>query len=102
MLNELERRGAEINYVKTADGLEVDFLARDASAGEQLVQVCADPSAPATLAREMGALTAAAKDYPRASRRLLVLDRDAVAQLRAPGVQVQPVYAWLLATHDEE
>ena len=28
VLNELERRGAEVGYVKTADGLEVDFLAR--------------------------------------------------------------------------
>ena len=40
--NELERRGAEVGYVKTRRGLEVDFLARHAAGGEELVQVCAD------------------------------------------------------------
>ena len=76
VLNELERRGAEVGYVKTGDGLEVDFLARRPGAGEELIQVCADLSSPETRARELRALTAAAKDHPRATRRLLVLDRQ--------------------------
>ena len=97
VLNELERRGAEIGYVKTADGFEVDFLARHRAGGQELVQVCADPSAPKTLARELRALTEAAKDHPRATRRLLVLDRDALARVSAPGIEVQPAYEWLLA-----
>ena len=37
VLNELERRGAEVGYVKTGDGLEVDFLARRPSAREELI-----------------------------------------------------------------
>ena len=41
VLNELERRGTEVGYVKTGDGLEVDFLARRAGATEELIQVCA-------------------------------------------------------------
>ncbi len=98
VLNELERRGAEAGYLKTGDGLEVDFLARHPASGEELIQVCADPSAPATLAREMRALTVAAKEHPRSKRRLLVLDRDALARVSAPGVEVQPVYEWLLTT----
>lgn len=44
------------------------------------------------------ALMTAAKAYPRAARRLLVLDRDALAQLSAPTVEVLPAYAWLLTT----
>ena len=102
VLNELERRGREIGYVKTAEGLEVDFLARHPAADEELVQVCADPSAPETLSRELRALSEAAKDHPRAIRRLLVLDRDAVARVRAPGVAVRPAYEWLLAAHEEQ
>ena len=71
------------------------------AAGEELVQVCADPSAPATLSRELRALTEAAKVHPRAARRLLVLDRDALARVSAPGVEVQPAYEWLLTASGE-
>jgi predicted AAA+ superfamily ATPase len=102
VLNELERRGAEVGYVKTSDGLEVDFLARRPSAGEELIQVCADLSSPETRARELRALTAAAKDHPRATRRLLVLDRDAFARANTPGIKVMPAYEWLLAAPDED
>ncbi len=95
--NELERRGAEAGYVKTDEGREVDFLARYRAGGEELIQVCADPSPRETLARELGALDAAAKEHPRAApRRLLVLDRDALARVRAESVEVQPAYEWLL------
>lgn len=97
VLNELERRGAEIGYVKTGDALEVDFLARHAGAGEDLVQVCADVSSRDTLERETRALQVAAKHHPRAIRRLLVLDRDALVRVRVPGIEVQPAYEWLLA-----
>ena len=99
VLNELERRGADVGYVKTDDGLEVDFLVRHATAGEELIQVSADPSAPETLSRELRALAAGGKAHPRAARRLLVLDRDALVRVSVPpAVRVQPVYEWLLAT----
>ena len=94
--NELERRGAEVGYVKTAEGLEVDFLARLPASGEELVQVCADPSVEETLEREVRALREAAKEHPRAARRLLVLDRDTMPRASTPGVQAQPAYEWLL------
>jgi predicted AAA+ superfamily ATPase len=102
VFNELERRGAEVGYVKTATGLEVDFLARHRAAGEELLQVCADVSAPDTLAREVRALKEAAKEHPRARRRLLVLDRDALVRPGAPGIEVRPAYEWLLAPPGEE
>jgi predicted AAA+ superfamily ATPase len=100
VLNELEARGAEVGYVKTADGLEVDFLARRPAAGEELIQVCADVSSPETRTRELRALTAAAAEHPRAIRRLLVLDRDALALADTSAVDVQPAYEWLLAGPD--
>lgn len=97
VLNELERRKAEIGYVKTGDGLEVDFLARTLAGGEELVQVCADPSAPEVLDRELRALAAATKEHPRAMRRLLLLDRGQALRVKAPDVEVRPAYEWLLA-----
>ncbi|MFA5844568.1 MAG: ATP-binding protein [Coriobacteriia bacterium] len=102
VLNELERRGMEVGYVKTGDGLEVDFLARRPAGGEELIQVCADLSSPETRARELRALTAAAEDHPRATQRLLVLDRDALARADAPGVDVLPAYEWLLAAPEDD
>lgn len=96
VFNELERRGAEVGYVKTAEGLEVDFLARHPATGEELIQVCADVSSPETLMREVRALAAAAQEHRRATRRLLVLDRDAWASVHAAGIQAQPAYEWML------
>jgi hypothetical protein len=100
VMNELDRRGAEVAYVKTSDGLEVDFLARRPGCPEELIQVCADLSSSDTRAREVGALKAAAKDHPRARRWLLALDRDALTRVEAPGVDVMPAYEWLLAPPD--
>lgn len=96
VLVELERRGLEVGYVKTAEGFEVDFLARHATKDPELIQVCADARNPETLAREVRALTEAAKTHPRAVQRLLVLDQDGVSGVNAPGVEVQPAYEWLL------
>ena len=98
----MERRGAEVRYVKTSEGLEVDFLAQHRAAGEELIQVGADLSAVETLARELRALGAAAKEHPRAVRRLLVLDRDGLARVREPGVEAQPAQEWLLTVPREQ
>jgi len=96
VLNELERRGAELGYVKTDEGLEVDFLARYPTGGEELIQVCADLGGEKTLARELRALSEAGKLHRRAQRRLLVLDRDAIPRVAVEGVAIQPAYEWLL------
>lgn len=100
VLNELERRKAEVGYVKTEEGFEVDFRVRYRTGAEELVQVCADPKAPETMDRELRALTEAAQTEPRATRRLLVLHRDQAIPGRASeesGISVQPAYEWLLA-----
>lgn len=94
---ELERRGAEIGYVKSERGFEVDFLARYVDASPELIQVCADASDEKVLARELRALEAARDEYPEAICRLLVLDRDAGPRGETAGVEVLPVSDWLLA-----
>ncbi len=98
VLNELERRGAETGYVKTDEGFEVDLLARYPVEREELLQVCADPSDEATLARELRALSAAAKRHRRALRRILVLNRDSLPRVETPGIDAMPAYEWLLTT----
>jgi predicted AAA+ superfamily ATPase len=97
VFNELERRGAQVTYVRTEGDLEVDFLARYPGDGEELVQVCADATEEKTLARELRALTAAGGEHPRAVKRLLVLDRDAMPRVDVPGVNVGTACEWMLA-----
>lgn len=96
VVNELERRKAHVSYVRTADSLEVDFHVRHLAGAEELIQVCADLSSPGTLEREMRALQAAGVEHPRASRRILVLERGHGRIASAPGVTIQPVHEWLM------
>lgn len=96
VLNELERRRAEVAYVKTAQGYEVDFLARFPGAGEALIQVCADTGEAAVLERERRALEEARRERPKAERVLLVLTREQALAARTSDAQVLAVYEWLL------
>ena len=96
VLTELERSKAEVGYVKTRSGFEVDFHARFPDGREELIQVCADLASPGTRERELRALEEASAEYPRASRRLLLLDRDLTLTLEDRKIAIQPVYEWLL------
>lgn len=95
VLLELERRGAEITYVKTEDGYEVDFLARYPDNHEELIQVCLDPSDPATCHRETRALQEAAKEHPRASLQLVSLEPEISINLPS-GIITHSAATWLL------
>lgn len=98
---ELERRCVEAGYVKTGTGFEVDFFASGRTGGEELIQVCADPSAPETREREVRALTEASIEHGRATKALLVLTRDQVFPEKT-GIAVRPVYEWLLSAHQDD
>ena len=94
---ELERRGAEISYVRTRDGFEVDFLARFPDGAEQLIQVCADLDAADTCKREVRSLLAASAEYPRATLHLVTL-RTAPTHSLPDGVRLHRAADWLLET----
>jgi uncharacterized protein len=96
VFTELQRRGAEVGYVKTKDGFEVDFLARNPDGTEDLIQVCADPDDPETLGREVRALENASAAYPRARQWLLTLEsRTPFPNVPKP-MQIQPAWQWML------
>lgn len=97
VLIELERRRFSVTYVRTPAGLEVDFLASGQDGQQEMIQVCADASDPATAERELRALTAAGELHPTASKRLLTLTRDGAPAKLPPGVVAQPAYEWMLA-----
>lgn len=100
---ELERRGCERGYVRTPEGLEVDFLATPIMGKPKLIQVCADLADPATRKREFRAIKAARSIHRRVPALLLTTNASdaALAQAEAPkGLQARPAWEWLLA--DEE
>jgi hypothetical protein len=84
--------------VKTADGFEVDFLARHADGPQELIQVCADASDQATWNRETRALDAAGQEHPKAERTAIVLDPGLVRSLAHPKTRVIAAHQWLLAS----
>lgn len=93
---ELERRGAEIGYVRTGEGHEVDFLAQDADGVQTLIQVCADLSDEKTYEREVRALVEASKEYPKATPTLITLESLPPYQEIPKGINWQPAGEWLL------
>jgi len=93
----LKRRGAEIAYVRTAAGFEVDFSARYRDGKQQLIQVCADLDTPETQGREIRALLAAADEYPRASLHLVALATEKAHGV-PENVNVHSAATWLLET----
>jgi uncharacterized protein len=97
VLLELDRRGAEVGYVLTEQGFEVDFLARFPEAREELIQVCANLDAPSTQEREARALLEAAREHPEASLHLVCTDIPAHLEIPA-GITVHSAVEWLLST----
>ena len=98
---ELVRRGAEVAYVRTANGFEVDFYVRSLAGREQLIQVCASIDQPATLAREIRALQDATADFPRADLLLVTLDQPALFDI-PEGITVIAARDWLLSGNEAE
>lgn len=96
VLVELERRGYQSAYVRTRDGLEVDFIANAAGKPPELIQVCLDTSNPATWEREVRALSAAAVENPDSSALLLTLDSTPPTPPLPAPLRWRPAAAWLL------
>lgn len=102
VLIELERRRCEVTYVKTAEGYEVDFLAREPDGRMHLIQVTADASDADTAARELRALAAAGRRYKRVRRWLLTLTQDAAPADVPEEVTAWPAYRWMLSAAEED
>ena len=96
VLVELERRGAEVTYVKTTDGFEVDFLARFPGSPPQLIQVAASAADPQTAERELRALHEAMREQPNATAHLVVLDDSGLPRATPSGIRAVAAADWFL------
>lgn len=95
VLLELDRRGAEVCYVHTPEGREVDFFARYPTGREELIQACASLDDPGTREREIRALIEAAPYYPGAARSLIALDIPAALDIPS-GIALHNAADWML------
>lgn len=93
---ELMRRSRDLSYVRTRTGKEVDFLATDFEGRSRLVQVCLEVDARPTLEREFGALVDARAEHPVSEALLLVENLPRTGIHTPEGIEVVPVWRWLL------
>jgi predicted AAA+ superfamily ATPase len=96
VLLELERRGCDVGYVRTDEGYEVDFHARDPEGRVSLIQVSAEVRDAATWQREVRALADAVHAYPDATAILLTADSQPPDEALPAPLVWQPAGAWLL------
>lgn len=96
VLLELERRGWEVSYVRTAEGWEVDFFAHRAGEPPLLVQVCLETAEDTTWEREVRALRSAGQAYPDAELLLVTLDSSPPRRPLPERIAWAPAARWLL------
>ena len=98
VLLELLRRGAEVGYVRTAEGCEVDFHARFPDGRRELIQVCAHLSDAGTRQRELRAVQQALAEPigEGATARVITLDRRPPVGEWPEAVGWGPALEWLL------
>ena len=93
---ELERRGYEIDWMRTPDGWEVDFLAARHGEPPILVQVALETAADETWEREVRALVDGLGAHRRARGLLITLDSAPPSRPLPARVDWTPAARWLL------
>jgi predicted AAA+ superfamily ATPase len=97
---ELERRGAEVAYVRNTDSTEVDFLARYPDGRRELIQACADLTPSDVQDREIGALVRGSRECGGASSHLITMETTPPERLPS-NIRWHAADEWLLATGGE-
>ncbi len=96
VFTELQRRRAEIAYVKTVNGdFEVDFLARYPDDTEELIQVSTSIDDSNTRNREVRSLQAAGEEYPRARQIILTLESRLPFPSVPEPIHVSSAWQWM-------
>jgi hypothetical protein len=93
---ELLRQSSSLAYVKTTEGHEVDFLATQNDGSTLLIQVAADIRNEGTLGREVRSLLGASAEFPESRKILLTEDMPARGLSLPDGIEVYPLWKWLL------
>ena len=101
MFHELQRRGGDIGYWKTASGFEVDFAIRTPAGAQQLIQVCTSLDDEQTREREIRALLEARGEWPEARALILTLQSRLPYPDLPRGISAMPAWEWILSAAAE-
>ncbi len=92
----LRRQQLTVEYFKTADGYEVDFITTARDGSRTLIQVALSIREPATRARELRALLAAMRENCLHEGFIITLEEEEEIHLDEGIVRVQPAWQWCL------
>lgn len=99
---QLRRLGMEVNYFRSAQGYEVDFIARRRDKTPLAIQVAESIGEIQTRDRELRALTALMTERGIKNGVVVTLDEEARIETDAGLIQVIPAWRWLLDGHQEQ
>lgn len=94
---ELLRRGCTPNYGITRNGYEIDFVCKNMEGQRLAIQVCADPGDPATLARELRALS---DTDPETKLLLLTSFTEDTVENSGRNIRIMPAWKWFLTPQE--
>ena len=93
---ELCRRNAQVSYLVTESGFEIDFVAQYPDGSVEVIQVSKDLSDPATRQREYRALSDMGSALPEARFLVINLSEEYTVNLAKLTVKAVPAWKWLL------
>ncbi|MEN8133808.1 MAG: ATP-binding protein [Pseudomonadota bacterium] len=91
---ELRRKGLDIEYYRTEDGLEVDFMTTDQSGAQAFYQVSLELRDIRTREREVRALTGAMQETGIKHGTIVKLDTEEPIETDAGVIDVVPAWLW--------
>jgi predicted AAA+ superfamily ATPase len=92
-----KKAGEEVNYWKSADGYEVDFVVREGEKVGKLVQVCYDIENEDTKKRELRGLVKAAKEFGVTECTIVTKDFKGEEGMDGARVTYVPLWEYLLS-----
>lgn len=93
---ELRRQGLGIEYYRTEEGLEVDFITTDSRGAQALYQVSLTMSDKNTREREIRALTDAMQETGIRQGTILTLDTEERIETDAGAIGIVPTWLWAI------
>lgn len=94
---ELRRRNLQINYFKTKDGYEVDFVTKSTGGdAPDLYQVCYDISHSEVFEREIRAITRSFKYLKARSATIITMEEEKTITQEDITVNIVPAWKWFL------
>jgi len=93
---ELKSRGGEVYYYKTKDGLEADFLLREAGKNKELIQVSWSIEDAVVRGRELKGLISAMEELKMKKGLVLTYGESDIIKQDGKEITIKPVYRWML------